>query len=210
MIAYLVLVPTQFELDCLSDSFREMLRARNCTLDLCGFGPIVSGIRTAQLIALHNPNAILLIGIAGALRSELQVGTAIEFDEVGCYGIGAGSGDSFLTAGEIGWRQWGSEDSDLQIQDIIACGSIKPPLSQLLTCCAASANDLDRQQRLKKFPMALAEDMEGFAVAAACQFSNTPLRIVRGISNQAGDRNKSNWKVVEAIAAVEQHVLSSL
>jgi len=52
--------------------------------------------------------------------------------------------------------------------------------------------------------------MEGFSVAAACRFAGIPLRIVRGISNQAGDRNKENWRVRDAMHAVEKSILKVL
>jgi futalosine hydrolase len=47
----------------------------------------------------------------------------------------------------------------------------------------------------------VAEDMESFSVALACLACKVPLTIVRGISNQAGDRNKSRWVVAPALKA---------
>jgi futalosine hydrolase len=41
--------------------------------------------------------------------------------------------------------------------------------------------------------------MEGFAVAAACQLCDVPMTIVRGISNEAGDRDKENWQIQDAM-----------
>ncbi len=51
--------------------------------------------------------------------------------------------------------------------------------------------------KLRVFPDAMAEDMEGFGVALACRFAEVPLSIVRGFSNWVGDRNHSNWKVTK-------------
>jgi futalosine hydrolase len=55
--------------------------------------------------------------------------------------------------------------------------------------------------RLRKqaFPAAMAEDMEGFAVAFACRLRGVPVDVVRGISNVAGDRDKSRWEVAAAV-----------
>lgn len=50
-------------------------------------------------------------------------------------------------------------------------------------------------------PAAAAEDMEGFAVAMACRLRGVPLDIVRGISNAAGDRDRSHWQVSAALEA---------
>jgi futalosine hydrolase len=43
--------------------------------------------------------------------------------------------------------------------------------------------------------------MEGFAVALACAHMHTPLSIVRGISNQVGDRDSTRWKIPAALHA---------
>jgi futalosine hydrolase len=43
--------------------------------------------------------------------------------------------------------------------------------------------------------------MEGFAVALAAQRFGVRLTIVRGISNVAGDRDQSRWRLGEALTA---------
>ena len=46
--------------------------------------------------------------------------------------------------------------------------------------------------------------MEGYAVAAACLTASVPLCIVRGISNQVGERDKEHWNMEAAMeAAIE-------
>lgn len=222
MLHTLLLVPTQFELDHLSSSFLENLSNNRARLELVGFGPVVSGIRTSRLIEQLKPQQVILFGIAGDLRSLAQVGTAIELDQVACYGIGAGAGNAFQTADEMGWLQWGRYVTDAFAEPIGCCLALarcKPSVDgstseslQLLTCCSASASPMEAEQKRSKFPQAIAEDMEGFSVAAACRFAQVPLRIVRGISNVAGDRNRDQWKVKAAMQAVEvlvSRILSS-
>lgn len=190
------------ELDCLSDGFRKGVEQNNGRIDLCGFGVIVSGIRATQLIAEFTPKRVLLIGIAGALSPELQVGQAVEFGEAVCYGIGAGSEDAFISASEMGWKQW---PGGAEIADAIQLSNGRQTSGNgLLTCCSASATEHEARLRHEKYPKAVAEDMEGFSVAVACQFAGIPLRIVRGISNLAGDRNKGNWRLRDAMLAVEK------
>jgi futalosine hydrolase len=181
---------------------------------LCGFGLAIAGARTAQLLADLRPDNVILIGIAGRLQSTLQVGEAYCFSEVCCYGIGAGTGSNYQSSSELGWMHWHGEEAtpsnnDLAypISDCITLNSFKrPPQSikrlTLLSVASASADDSDTKLKLTKYPDSVAEDMEGFAVAAACQMCGVPLSIVRGISNQAGDRNHKNWRVREAMASV--------
>ena len=80
MDSTLFLVPTEFELKYLSSAFFEIIKSAKSKLDICGFGPIASAIRTNQLIAEHSPKQILLLGMAGALDSKYEVGIAVEFD----------------------------------------------------------------------------------------------------------------------------------
>ncbi|MCA9038471.1 MAG: hypothetical protein KDA91_25270, partial [Planctomycetaceae bacterium] len=60
------------------------------------------------------------------------------------------------------------------------------------------------------YPEAVAEDMEGYAVAMACYAANVTVSIVRGISNQAGNRDQSHWKTKEALVSVAQALSSCL
>lgn len=208
MISTLFLVPTEFELEFLSLALIQRIKNSNCEIRSCGFGPIVSAIRTTQLIAEHSPKQVFLTGIAGALDLRIPVGTSVEFDIVICFGIGVGTGDDFISASDMGWSQWPDVP---HISDSIRLGEDNVAgCVPLLTCCSACANEHDVQLRLKKYPNAVAEDMEGFSVAAACRFAGIPLRIVRGISNQAGDRNKENWRVRDAMHAVEKSILKVL
>ncbi|MEQ1830821.1 MAG: hypothetical protein ABL921_33025 [Pirellula sp.] len=208
MLSTLVLVPTPWELECLTNSFHQHLLAARSTIQLCGFGPIVSGIMSARLIAEHSPDRVFLIGIAGTYDPDISLASFVEFDEVACYGIGAGTGNQFMSSSELKWEQWPSDHKKNGIGDVI---SLRKPTErsstmQLLTCCSAASCLEDVQLRTKKFPRARAEDMEGFSVASACMLSNVPLRIFRGISNFAGDRNHAHWEIREAMAAVETAV----
>ena len=204
MDSTLVLVPTGFELEYLSSAFIGIIKDAKSQLGICGFGPIISAIRTSRLIAEHSPKQIVLIGVAGALDSRYAVGTAVEFDAAICFGVGAGCGEDFLSASELGWKHW---PCDPEIADTIYLRNDRLDASvPLLTGCSTSANQQEVQWRLKKYPKAAAEDMEGFSVAAACRFAGIPLRIIRGISNRAGDRDKKNWRVGEAMASVEKAI----
>ena len=216
----LVLVPTSMERNILVDRIQSSIQEAGGSLCVCGFGPIAASARTSQLLAELQPEFVVLVGIAGAIVDELPVGTAWTFDEVACYGVGVGTGDSFTTAASLGWPQWaGNEDSatipatsgnevlTLVRGDAIPLDRQNVRLMQLLTCCAGSSDLNDVELKTRYFPNAVAEDMEGFGVALACSLVNVPLTIVRGISNVAGDRDKSRWQVDQALRSAAHQVL---
>jgi futalosine hydrolase len=80
----------------------------------------------------------------------------------------------------------------------------------LLTVCAASADSDEVLQKRQHFPQADAEDMETYSVAAVCRQCNVPLRVIRGISNQAGDRNLARWQVADAMKATVKLLRTAL
>jgi futalosine hydrolase len=177
------------------------------TIQLCGLGPIVAAARTTHLIARHQPKKILLVGIAGGFTDEFQIGSACVFRRVACYGIGVGSGHDFQSAEELGWPQW--LNNELRIGDeieLLIPKTIKSVAPLLLSVCSASAGSDDARMRLQKFS-ATAEDMEGFAVATACQLAGIRLTIVRGISNRVGNRNHRDWKIDDALSSARESVL---
>ena len=217
MPRHLILSPTEMERRGLAPVLAAAT-VRACSVELCGFGPVAAAARTAQLLGEHKPERVLLVGIAGRLDDRLAVGNAYRFDRVACYGIGAGSGGEFVPAATLGWQQWpgdagdASDQTGSQIGDVISCaaggraGGGRADL--LLTVCAASASAEDVRLRRQVFPDAVAEDMEGFAVSLACQLRGVPVDIVRGISNAAGDRDKSHWQVTAALKAAGRLALA--
>ena len=202
----LVLVPTDLERRRVAPTLTPALGGSG-HIELCGFGPVVAAARTAGLLARHRPAQVVLTGIAGRLNDRLAIGDAYRFDDVACFGIGAGSGDGFQTATSLGWPQWPGDPpaAVAAIGDTIECSTGRVPEAPradlLLTACAAAADRSDVEARKHLYPAAAAEDMEGFAVALACRLAGTPLDIVRGISNLAGDRDKAHWQLTAALEA---------
>ena len=212
----LILIPTRSERLVLEPLLEPILSSHD-RVELCGFGLVAAAARSSQLIADVRPDHVILTGVAGSFSDNLPVGSATTFDEVACYGIGAGSGVDHQTAGDIGWNHIGGQRSeagisDLTISDTMAIGSTSRlddmvRSCQLLSVAAASGNSHDAVTRLRRFPDAAAEDMEGFAVATACRLADVSLTIVRGISNHVGDRNIDNWQIEPALKAAAKLVL---
>ena len=212
MSRHLILVPTEMERRIL-DPILFPATTPGCRVELCGFGPVAAAARTAHLLAEQAPERVLLVGIAGRLDDRLAVGAAYHFERVACYGVGVGSGGGFAPAEAVGWHQWPGDSngtsptSGVPIGDVISCaipctaGGVGDRADLLLTACAAAACAEDVRTRKQTFPAAVAEDMEGFAVAFACRLRGVPIDIVRGISNTAGDRNTAHWKVAHALEA---------
>lgn len=204
----LLLVPTELERQRLADlgGFGRGL----ALVASGGFGPVAAAARSATLLAELRPARVLLVGIAGAYDTELHPpGSAIEFDEVAIDGIGAGEGRALLGPSALGFPQWPEVPPARAIRERLELAGGAPG-ALLLTTCAAAASATEVAHRRERFPGALAEDMEGFAVACACAMAGVPLRIVRGISNRAGQRDPRAWRIPAALAAARELALAIL
>ena len=200
MSKFLILIPTSMERDKLQPRLAEGLSRREVIIELCGFGPVCAAAITMEKILQHQPVHVFLLGIAGGY-GPTEVGSAHSFSQVAIDGIGAGQGDTFQTAEDMGWLQFPGDRQRANISDRIDINADKGP--NLLTVCAAAGNVEQASTRAERFD-AIAEDMEGFGVAMACRLCQTPLHIIRGISNLAGDRNHADWKIDEALDAAAQ------
>mgnify|MGYP000158374066 FL=1 len=209
----LILVPTELEQAVLLDALDLPGRPRP-PVELIGFGLVAAAARTAQLLTDRRPDGVLLLGIAGSLAAEdhCLVGRAYRFNQVACHGVGVGTGPDFVSAGQLGWPQWPAADPATAVGDLLkladapahSAGAAGSGGCLLLSAAAASASADDVAVRRRLFPDAVAEDMEGFAVAAACRLAGVPCRIIRGISNRAGDRDKAGWQIEPALRAAAE------
>ncbi len=200
----LLLIPTELELRRLDDlgGFPD----GEITTHLCGFGPIASAARSAQLLAELEPSQVLLVGIAGTYEAALApVESAHEFSSVALTGVGAGEGASFQGPPALGFPQWpGSPGTTPHpVVDTLPLAA-RSGHGTLVTSCAAAADPEMAARRRAAFEGALCEDMEGFGVALACALAGVPLRIVRGVSNVVGDRDPAHWRIPAALEAARR------
>ncbi len=198
----LVLVPTEIERRHLAP---QPGFGAGTPCELCGFGPVAAAARAASQIARHTPARVILTGIAGTFDpTGLPVGTAAVFPQVALHGVGVGVASGFVSAAALGFRHWpndaGRSDPDSP-DELVLVAPVPPAAGQLLTCCTASASPEEARQRLAQYPGAVAEDMEGFAVALACRLAGIPLAIARGISNEVGNRDVERWHIPTALDA---------
>lgn len=198
--ATLVLVPTELEARLLASAGGL---GRGLALEAhCGFGPIAAAARSARLIERLTPARILLLGAAGSYDiARLPVGAARCFARVAQDGV---------VACALGFRQLDPGRGE-RADDEESLALARPALDAsrcagLLLSVGAPGADL--AARAARHPTAQAEDMEGFAVALAAREAQIPLSIVRGISNEVGER--SGWDVAAALRAARELALEVL
>jgi len=207
----LLLVPTPLEAAGLLGKAARGLGApapftiagRSVDVALVGIGLAAAGATCGRWLAGRPPSAALLVGLCGTFdERKLPVGGLFEATAVACDGIGAGEAEHFA---ELPFpplaRPLAGERPLATLRCASAGGGARAVRGALLSVAAASAGAAMVARRRRRHPDALAEDMEGFAVALAARLAQVPLAILRGASNVAGDRVHARWRVDEALAA---------
>ena len=164
---------------------------------MCGFGLAAAGAGAAHAIATHPAEAaggVVLAGLAGTYdATRLPAGATVDAASVRVDGIGAGGAGP----AELGFAE----------SDVIRLAGRD---GELLSVATAAATQAEAAKRAALHPEAVAEEMEGFAVAVAAALFGVPFRIVRGVSNVAGERDRSRWQMPAAMAAVRSRVQAGL
>jgi futalosine hydrolase len=187
----LILVPTEYERDLLFSSRPP------APVAVCGFGLAAAGAKAAHAIATLDAaaNGVVLVGAAGTYdESRHPLGSALVAGAVVCDGIGAGG----KSPAQLGF---GGQDTL----------ELNPPGGPALVSVAQASGDTRAADAVAaRHPGAAAEEMEGYAVALAAATFGVPVSIVRGISNRAGDRDSSRWRMDDALAAARDRLAEVL
>ena len=226
----LILVPTAYEARFLCGervhctlAERGAARCRvgghDATVGLCGFGLAAAGAGAAFTLGNHprttaaaRPQTapVILVGIAGTYDPlRAPVGSALLATDVRCVGIGRGTGAAHRSAAALGWPQ------GLPLAGLPPVGDRLPlsapdllgepvPRGGLLSVTAAAATPAEATERAARFPGAIAEEMEAFAVGLAARLYRMRFTVIRGLSNVAGETDHATWRTAEALAAAKK------
>ena len=166
----------------------------------CGFGLAAAGAGAAAILA-GRPDDACLVGLGGTYDvAEAPVGSVVAADAVHVAGLGLPP-SSAPRAGldaELGAEVTGSGASPVVPEDLrphVRVGGV-------LSAAMPSAGLDEARLRAAEHPRALVEDMEAHAALLATELLGRKLVVIRGVSNVAGERDKSRWEVDRAARAL--------
>lgn len=179
-----------------------------------GVGLASAALALGVLAATISPSEIIMIGSAGCLPGsglepgQLAVGSSELLSEFGvCSEAGIGSAAAL---GISGVSQEISLDREMAGLLADAAQSTAPVrVGPFLTVVGVSADLRLAEARANRFS-AIAENMEGFAVALAGQRFRIKAGEIRGVSNLAGNRDKKTWNLDLANQQAQAAVLNYL
>lgn len=170
-----------------------------------GIGPVNAAMHLTRRLGRSRPSRIISLGIGGAYP-----GAGLEVGEVVCaeselYGdLGVDSPTGFLDMEALGFPVVGHHFNRLPLD--LFPSRRRVPFVTRSTCTGSDA----AARRLEARTGGAVESMEGAAIVHVALAHSVPIGEIRGISNIAGNRNRSTWRIQEAADAAAQALLEWL
>ncbi|WP_123967557.1 5'-methylthioadenosine/S-adenosylhomocysteine nucleosidase [Streptomyces sp. TLI_185] len=179
-----------------------------------GEGNLTVATLTERVVSWLDPQAVLFVGVAGSLKSDIGLGDVVVATKV--YGIHGGkeTPDGFLVRPEA-WR------ASHRLEQAAREALRDDPRTHLKPVAAgdvvlASAESALAAHLKTHYNDAAAIEMEGSGVATAVHLAGGDALVIRGISDRAdaekSERDAENWqpRAAEKAAAVAVAVLREL
>ncbi|MFD2706145.1 futalosine hydrolase [Salibacterium lacus] len=172
-----------------------------------GAGMAESAVSTAYALAADNYKAVINAGIAGAFHHSEGTGSIIVASEMIAAEAGAEAPDGFLSLEHLNLgasRYTCDAEKVEQLRSKAEHTGLHACAGPVLTTMTATGTHATAQTLRARFPGARAEAMEGYGAAAAARRKHIPAFEVRAVSNAVGPRDRENWDIPVALAALEQ------
>lgn len=176
------------------------------TVAAVGVGPAAAAAGTARLLALaeaagHPYRTVLSAGIAGGFPSRVPIGAVVLAARSVAADLGAESPDGWLSLDQLGLG------SPVVAADPAVLAELRSRLPAVavgdVLTVATGTGTAERAAALgAAHPAALAEAMEGYGVGCAAAGAGVGFGELRAISNLVGPRDRSAWRIREALAAL--------
>ncbi|NVN89992.1 MAG: futalosine hydrolase [Desulfuromonadales bacterium] len=189
---------------------------------VAGVGKINAAAATATLIERHQPQLVINAGCAGAYPGNgLAIGdlAVASVEILGDEGVITSNGWMDLQEMNLPYLTKGSQryfneiplsrhaaQKAMHLADYLGVGLTRGRFVTVSSCSGSLLQGEELAQRCN----AIAENMEGAAVALVCLRYGVDCLEIRGISNLVEERNMGNWNIPRAVEAAQRFVLKYL
>lgn len=207
----LIVAATTFELQPLLDFIeqnRDQLQ-HEYEIGITGIGMMHTAFAMEKFLQETDADMAIQVGVAGAFNTNLALGDIVRVHSEVLGDLGVENRDEYLDIFETGLiaandfpYQDGALGNDFSEQIF----DINLPQVKGLTVNTVSGSEATIAKR-KAIYNADIETMEGAAFHYACIVHGIPFVQIRSISNYVEPRDKSKWKMKEAIAQLNEYLI---
>jgi len=173
---------------------------------VAGVGSVVAAVNTAKALAACEYSLVISAGIGGGFSGRAEVGSLVVANDIVVADLGAETAEGFSSLEELGFGFTHVQtDSDLvkHFYEALLAAKIPVNIGPVLTVSTATGTAERALKLAQRIPGATAEAMEGFGVGVAALDRGLPVLEIRAISNVVGPRDRSAWRIKEALEGLE-------
>lgn len=183
---------------------RGMVNGNEVEVLITGIGCAATAYALMKQFEYRSPEMVIQAGIGGSFRREYAPESIVFIGEEVFADLGAIEGDELVDIFDMGLT--GNNEvpyrNRLLVNDRTEFWEkfdIPFVRGATINCISSSARQAERIVR--KYDPVI-ESMEGAALHYTCLMEKVPFVQLRSVSNYAGERDKSRWKMKEAIAVL--------
>lgn len=191
---------------CVATELEGLLLRPHVPVLITGVGAVNAAYTLTRFLEREEAHAVIVCGIAGAYphafnEGALSIGSVV-CAESECYGdLGAHSANGFLDMQALGFPVIEAAEPIYNVLPMqIFPTSRRHRFVTMNTC----TGDDETARQLEARTGGSVESMEGAAIAHVAALFGIPVGEIRGISNRAGNRDRSTWRVREAATAAQE------
>ncbi|AJY77932.1 futalosine hydrolase [Paenibacillus beijingensis] len=173
---------------------------------IAGVGPAAAAARTAAALAGSRYDLVISAGIAGGFPGIAEIGSIVVADAIVAADLGAETPEGFTSVDKLGFGFSQIETDHLRLSRLagaLEAAGMSVHTGPVLTLSTVTGTSETAERLAALVPGAAAEAMEGFGVASAALLFGLPVLEIRTISNAIGPRDRSAWRIKEALEALE-------
>ena len=172
-----------------------------------GVGPVAAAVNTAQVLAITEYGLVVSAGIGGGFPGKAEVGSLVVANKIVAADLGVETPEGFSSLDELGFGSTNVEvDASLvnKVTAAMLAEKLTVSIGPIITVSTATGTAASTAEMARRVPGAAAEAMEGYGVALAARNCGVPALEIRSISNPVGPRDRTGWRIKEALDVLEQ------
>ena len=181
----------------------------NTEVLVCGVGIPATVFHLTKKLLQEKYDLVIQAGIAGAFSKKIKKGEVAVIEQDAFGDIGVEEKKKFMTIFQLGFGDKNKPPFTngylINTSEILITSHLK----KVTGITVNKISDSKKQTRqLKKLFNAEIESMEGAAFHFVCLQQNVPFLQLRSISNNVGERDKSKWKIMDAIINLNRELIN--
>ncbi|MDF2922389.1 MAG: futalosine hydrolase [Paenibacillaceae bacterium] len=172
-----------------------------------GVGPAAAAACAAAAMASYPYRLVVSAGIGGGFAGKAHVGSLVIADEMIAADLGVETQEGFRSVEQMGFGSSSYRPPSRLVEQFARLcrqEGLSVVTGPVLTVSTATGSADTASGLLSRVPDAAAEAMEGYGVAAAARMFGVECLEIRGISNLVGPRDRSAWRIADALAQLER------